>query len=40
MLDRVITAMRERGRPWFATHAQIAALAAPPARDRAASLNP
>jgi peptidoglycan/xylan/chitin deacetylase (PgdA/CDA1 family) len=28
MLSRVITAMREHGRPWFATHAQIAALAA------------
>ena len=27
MLDRVITGMRERGQPWFATHAQIAALA-------------
>jgi peptidoglycan/xylan/chitin deacetylase (PgdA/CDA1 family) len=31
MLERVITAMLERGRPWFATHAQIAALAAAPA---------
>jgi hypothetical protein len=32
MLDSVITAMAARGRPWFATHAQIAALAdAPPA---------
>jgi peptidoglycan/xylan/chitin deacetylase (PgdA/CDA1 family) len=30
MLDRVITGMRDRGRPWFATHAEIAALAAPP----------
>jgi len=30
MLDSVITAMRERGRPWFATHAQIAALATDP----------
>jgi hypothetical protein len=30
MLDRVITGMRERGRPWFATHAQIAALASQP----------
>ena len=29
MLDRVITAMGEHGRPWFATHAQIAALARP-----------
>ncbi|HET9896963.1 MAG TPA: polysaccharide deacetylase [Streptosporangiaceae bacterium] len=28
MLGRLIDAMRERGRPWFATHAQIAALAA------------
>jgi hypothetical protein len=27
MLDRVITAMRERSRPWFATHSQIASLA-------------
>jgi hypothetical protein len=35
MLDRVITGMRERGRPWFATHAQIAARASqPPARAR------
>jgi peptidoglycan-N-acetylglucosamine deacetylase len=30
MLDRVITGMLERGRPWFATHAQIAALARGP----------
>jgi peptidoglycan/xylan/chitin deacetylase (PgdA/CDA1 family) len=30
MLDRMITAMKERGQPWFATHAQIAALAAKP----------
>src|SRR5262245_58615552 len=30
MLDRVITAMLERGRPWFATHGQIAALALRP----------
>jgi peptidoglycan/xylan/chitin deacetylase (PgdA/CDA1 family) len=30
MLGRLIAAMRERGRPWFATHAQIAALAASP----------
>jgi peptidoglycan-N-acetylglucosamine deacetylase len=29
MLERVITGMRERGRPWFATHAQIAELAEP-----------
>jgi peptidoglycan-N-acetylglucosamine deacetylase len=29
MLDRVIAEMRERGSPWFATHAQIAALAQP-----------
>ena len=27
MLRRVITGMQDRGRPWFATHAQIAALA-------------
>jgi peptidoglycan-N-acetylglucosamine deacetylase len=27
MLERVICAMQERGRPWFATHAQIAELA-------------
>jgi peptidoglycan-N-acetylglucosamine deacetylase len=32
MLDRVITAMGERGRPWFATHAEIAALAGSPDR--------
>src|SRR6266849_8183671 len=31
MLDRVITSMRERGSTWFATHAQIAALAGQPA---------
>ena len=30
MLERVVTAMRDRGAPWFATHAEIAALAAPP----------
>jgi peptidoglycan/xylan/chitin deacetylase (PgdA/CDA1 family) len=30
MLERLITGMRERGRPWFATHAQIAALATAP----------
>ncbi|MDR0344398.1 MAG: polysaccharide deacetylase [Nocardiopsaceae bacterium] len=30
MLRRVITGMQERGRPWFATHAQIAALATAP----------
>jgi peptidoglycan-N-acetylglucosamine deacetylase len=30
MLDRVLAAMADRGRPWFATHAEIAALAAPP----------
>jgi peptidoglycan/xylan/chitin deacetylase (PgdA/CDA1 family) len=33
MLGRVITAMRERGHPWFATHAQIAALAAKPSDE-------
>jgi hypothetical protein len=27
MLDSLITEMAGRGRPWFATHAQIAALA-------------
>ena len=27
MLERVVTAMTEHGQPWFATHAQIAALA-------------
>ena len=27
MLERIVAAMRDRGRPWFATHAQIAALA-------------
>jgi hypothetical protein len=27
MLDSVITGMAGRGRPWFATHAQIADLA-------------
>jgi peptidoglycan/xylan/chitin deacetylase (PgdA/CDA1 family) len=27
MLERVVAAMQDRGRPWFATHAQIAALA-------------
>ncbi len=27
MLDRVITTMQHRGRAWFATHAQVAALA-------------
>jgi len=31
MLRRVITGMLGRGRPWFATHAQIAALANEPA---------
>jgi hypothetical protein len=31
MLGRIIAAMQERGRPWFATHAQIAALARAPA---------
>jgi peptidoglycan/xylan/chitin deacetylase (PgdA/CDA1 family) len=29
MLERVIAAMLDQGRPWFATHAQIAALARP-----------
>jgi len=31
MLRRVITGMLGRGRPWFATHAQIAALPNEPA---------
>ena len=39
MLRRVITGMLGRGRPWFATHAQIAALANEPAA-RAASPGP
>jgi hypothetical protein len=30
MLDSMITTMASQGRPWFATHAQIAALAGPP----------
>ncbi|HEU5420991.1 MAG TPA: polysaccharide deacetylase [Streptosporangiaceae bacterium] len=30
MLDRVISGMTTRGRPWFATHAQIAELAGQP----------
>ena len=37
MLRRVITEMLSRGRPWFATHAQIAALANPPATRRGPS---
>jgi peptidoglycan/xylan/chitin deacetylase (PgdA/CDA1 family) len=37
MLERVVTAMLDRGRPWFATHAQIAALAAAPATPAPAS---
>jgi peptidoglycan/xylan/chitin deacetylase (PgdA/CDA1 family) len=37
MLERVITGMRERGRPWFATHAQIAELAQPRQADPAMS---
>ena len=36
MLRRILTSMLDRGRPWFATHAEIAALAAAPA-ERAAS---
>ena len=35
MLRRVITGMLSRGRPWFATHAQIAALANPSATPEA-----
>jgi hypothetical protein len=39
MLRRVITGMLDRGRPWFATHAQIAALAnEPPATPTALDL--
>jgi peptidoglycan/xylan/chitin deacetylase (PgdA/CDA1 family) len=30
MLDRVISSMQHAGRTWFATHAQVAALARPP----------
>jgi len=30
MLDSVIIGMAEHGRPWFATHAQIAELAGAP----------
>ena len=30
MLERIIVTMRDHGRPWFTTHAEIAALAAPP----------
>lgn len=37
MLDRVITGMRQRGRPWFATHGQIAALAKAPPEPAAAA---
>jgi peptidoglycan/xylan/chitin deacetylase (PgdA/CDA1 family) len=37
MLERVIAAMRQRGRPWFATHAEIAALASAPAPGPARS---
>lgn len=29
LLERLIAAMRDQGRPWFATHAEIAALARP-----------
>ena len=37
MLRRVITGMQERGRPWFATHAQIAARATAPAAGAGAT---
>ncbi|HXP20643.1 MAG TPA: polysaccharide deacetylase [Streptosporangiaceae bacterium] len=37
MLERVISAMRDLGRPWFATHAQIAALAGPPGANEPAA---
>jgi peptidoglycan-N-acetylglucosamine deacetylase len=30
MLDRLVTAMAERGQPWFARHEDVVALAAPP----------
>ena len=30
MLERVISGMSTRGRPWFATHAQFAELAGQP----------
>ena len=33
MLDSVINAMAGRGRTWFATHAQLAALAGTPPND-------
>jgi peptidoglycan-N-acetylglucosamine deacetylase len=33
MLRRILTSMLDRGRPWFATHAEIAALAAAPAES-------
>jgi peptidoglycan-N-acetylglucosamine deacetylase len=29
MLERIIVAMRQQGRPWFTTHAEVAALAEP-----------
>ena len=34
MLERVVTAMQARGRVWFATHAEIAALAGDHERSR------
>ena len=37
MLDRLITAMAASGRPWFATHAQIAELAGSPSGQDTAS---
>jgi hypothetical protein len=30
MLERIVAGMRDRGRPWFATHTQIADLIGPP----------
>ena len=33
MLERVVSEMLDRGKPWFATHAQIAALAAPESKE-------
>jgi hypothetical protein len=29
MLERVVTAMQDRGQVWFATHGEIASLAGP-----------
>lgn len=40
MLDRLVAAMAGTGRPWFGTHAEIAALAAPPGTDAAGAASP